>query len=200
MVDAPLVRDEHHRNLIGQVNLDLGTHRLAYVGVYNKTRNINAGGTNAAHIFPLPFPDPQLRTLDGRTKLITSELRLETTDAKFWDYGVGAYYEKTTSDNIVNSVASFLPGTFGRPRAALPNGFVLFPGAVNLNNFNYNYNLVLRGNFPVDLKIRRSSPTQPSTSRPRPICFVGARHVWYKQSSDQLGNLLSGNFRNWLSI
>ncbi len=191
VADAPLVRDEHHTNLIGQVNLDLGTHRIAYVGEYNKTRNINSGGTNAAHIFPIPYPDPQLKTLDGRSKLTTSELRLETTGAKFWDYGVGAYYEKTTSDNIVDSVASYLPGTFGRPRAAI-GSFVLFPGAVNLNNFNYNYNLILKGNFPVSWKNQAIFANSTFHITPSTDLFVGARHVWYKQSSDQIGNLLSG--------
>ncbi len=193
VADVPLVRDEHHTNLIGQINLDLGSHRLAYVGEYNKTRNINSGGTNTAHIFPIPYPDPQLKTLDGRSKLVTSELRLETTDAKFWDYGVGVYYEKTTSDNIVDSVASYLPGTFGRPRAALPSGFVLFPGAVNLNNFNYNYNLVLQGNFPVSWKNQAVFANSTFHITPDTDLFLGARHVWYKQSSDQIGNLLSGN-------
>ncbi len=112
-------------------------HRISYVGEYNKTRNINSGGINSAHIFLVPYPDPQLRQLDGRSKLITQELRLETKGASFWDYGVGAYYEKTTSNNIVDSIANYNPGTFGNPRVA------------RLSSFNYNYNLILKGNFPV---------------------------------------------------
>ena len=191
VVDVPLVRDEHHTNLIGQVNLDLGTHRISYVGEYNKTRNINSGGTNVGHIFPIPYPDPQLKTLDGRSKLTTSELRFETTGADFWDYGVGVYYEKTTSDNIVDSVASYLPGTFGRPRAAI-GAFVLFPGAVSLNNFNYNYNLILQGNFPVSWKNQAIYANSTFHITPETDLFLGARHVWYEQSSDQIGNLLSG--------
>ena len=192
VADAPLVRDEHHTDLIGQINLDLGTHRLAYVGEYNKTRNINSGGTNTGHIFPIAYPDPQLKTLDRISKLTTSELRFETTGADFWDYGVGVYYEKTTSDNIVNSVASYLPGTFGRPRAAIGN-FVFFPGAVNLNNFNYNYNLILQGNFPVSWKNQAIYANSTFHITPETDLFLGARHVWYEQRSDQLGNLLSGN-------
>ncbi len=192
VVDVPLVRDEHHKNLIGQISLDLGTHRLSYVGEYNTTRNINSGGTNTGHIFPIPYPDPQLKTLDGRSKLTTSELRLETTGNKFWDYGVGVYYEKTTSDNIVDSVASYLPGTFGRPRAALPSGFVLFPGAVSLNNFNYNYNLILQGNFPVSWKNQAIYANSTFHITENTDLFLGARHIWYEQSSDQIGNLLSG--------
>ena len=114
----------------------MASHRISYVGEYNKTRNINSGGTNAGHIFPIPYPDPQLKTLDGRSKLTTSELRLETTGAKFWDYGVGVYYEKTTSDNIVDSVASYLPGTFGRPRAALPSGISFFSRAQSISTIS----------------------------------------------------------------
>jgi iron complex outermembrane recepter protein len=178
--DTFFLRDEHHQNLIGQINLDLGTHRIAYVGEYNKTRNINSGGTNTAHIFPIPYPDPQLKTLDGKSELITQEIRLETKGAKFWDYGVGFYYERNTSDNIVDSIATFNPGTFGRP------------GVANLASFNYNYNLILQGNFPVNWKNQAVFANSTFHVTPNTDLFVGARHVWYEQSSDQIGNLVGG--------
>jgi iron complex outermembrane receptor protein len=178
--DSFTLRDERHQNLIGQINLDLGSHRIAYVGEYNKTRNINSGGTNVGHIFPIPYPDPQLKTLDGKSKLITQEIRLETTGAKFWDYGVGFYYEKNTSDNIVDAVATYNPGTFGNPRAA------------NLASFNYNYKLILQGKFPVGWKNQAVFANSTFHITPNTDLFVGARHVWYEQTSDQIGNLIGG--------
>ena len=174
------VRDEHHKNLIGNISLDLGSHRLSYVGEYNTTRNINFGGLNAVHVYPIPYPDPQLKSLDGRSKLITQELRFETTGAKFWDYGIGFYYEKNTSDNLVDSVASYLPGTYGNPRSP------------SLTAFNYNYKLILTGNFPTNWKNQAIYANSTFHITPETDLFVGVRHVWYEQSSDQIGVLSGG--------
>lgn len=178
--DVYAIRDEHHKNLIGQITLDLGSHRISYVGEYNKTRNINYGGLNAVHVYPTAYPDPQLKTLDGRSKLITQELRIETTGATFWDYGVGFYYEKNTSDNLVESVASYLPGTYGNPRSP------------SLTAFNYNYKLILTGNFPTNWKNQAIYANSTFHITKDTDLFVGARHVWYEQSSDQTGVLSGG--------
>jgi iron complex outermembrane receptor protein len=174
------IRHEHHKNLIGQMSLNLGSHRLSYVGLYNTTENINADATNIGHVYPVAHPDPQLQNLDGRSKLITHELRIETTGAKFWDYGAGVYYEKTTSDNIVDSIAAFLPGTYGNPRAP------------SLTAFNYNYNLVLTGNFPVSWENKAVYANSTLHFTPATDLFAGVRYVSYQQSSDQIGVLSGG--------
>ncbi len=178
--DSFAVRHEIHRNLIGQINLDLGSYRLSYVGEYNTTRNINSGGTNSGHFFPIPAPAPEPTSLDGRSKLITQELRLETTNAAVLDYGVGAYYEKTTSKNIVDARVFFLPGTYGNPRSP------------SLTAFNYNYSLTLNGVFPVDWENKAVFANATLHITPQTDLYVGARHVWYEQSSDQIGTLTPG--------
>ncbi len=178
--DALGIRDEHHKNLIGNIALDLGSFRVSYVGEYNKTRNTNFGGANITHVFPIPFPDPQLKTLEGFSKLITHELRFERTGSEFWDFGAGFYHEKNTSDNLVESVLRYLPGTYGNPFAP------------SLTAFNYNYKLILTGNFPVGWKNQAIYANSTFHVTPDTDLFVGARHVWYEQNSDQLGNLSSG--------
>ena len=181
--DTPITRDEFHQNLIGNVKLNLGDHSLIYVGEWNKTHNINFGGTNAVHIFPLRFPDPQLKSLDGRSTLTTHELRLEGVISDFWSYGIGGYYEKTTSQNLVESVLSYLPGSYGNP---------FFP---SLTAFNYNYKLVLTGNFPLPWKNQAIYANSTFHITPDTDLFVGGRHIWYEQSADQIG-VLSGGIAN----
>jgi iron complex outermembrane recepter protein len=178
--DSMQIRDEHHQNLIGQVSIDLGTHRIVYVGEYNKTRNLNSGGTNTSHFYPIPAPEPEPTQLDGRSELITQELRLETTGATFWDYGVGLYYEKTKSDNIVDARTAFLPGTYGNPRAP------------SLTAFNYNYALTLKGVFPVNWENKAIYANSTFHITPKTDLFVGVRYVDYTQSSDQIGTLTGG--------
>ncbi|UVO53676.1 TonB-dependent receptor [Sphingomonas sp. SUN039] len=178
--DSMAVREEYHQNLIGQVSLDLGTHRIVYVGEYNKTRNINSGGTNTGHFYPIPQPDPEPRQLDGRSELVTQELRFETTGATFWDYGVGLYYERTKSENIVDARVFFLAGTYGNPRAP------------SLNAFNYNYSLTLKGVFPVSWENKAIYANSTFHITPKTDLFVGARYVDYTQSSDQTGTLTQG--------
>jgi iron complex outermembrane receptor protein len=174
------IRDEHHKNLVGQVGFDLGRYRLSYVGLYNETQNINYGGTNVGHVYPIPYPDPQLKNLDGRSKLVTQELRIETTGARFWDYGAGVYYEENKSRNLVESIASYLPGTYGNPRAP------------SLTAFNYHYNLILTGNFPVSWKNQAVFANSTIHFTPTTDLYAGVRYVDYTQSSDQLGTLAAG--------
>jgi iron complex outermembrane recepter protein len=173
------LRDEHHKNLIGQITLDLGDYRLSYVGEYNKTRNINFDATNIGHVYPIAIPVP-LRNLDGQSKLITQEIKIEKTGSTFWDYGVGFYYEKNTSANTVDSIAAYLPGTYGNPRSP------------SLTAFNYNYFLKLSGVFPVNWKNQAIFANSTFHITPNTDLFVGARHVWYEQSVDQIGTLAPG--------
>ena len=52
--DNPAIRELNHKNLIGSIVLDLGSHKITYVGQYNKTNNVNYGGGNIGHILPNP--------------------------------------------------------------------------------------------------------------------------------------------------
>jgi iron complex outermembrane receptor protein len=173
------IRNEHHQNLIGEFDLDLGSYHLGYVGQYTKTRNRNNGSGDVGHVDPIALPG--LQSLDGRSVLRTHELRVETTGDRFWDYGAGLYYESTNSQNLVESFATFLPGTWGNPR-----------GARSLANFNLNYNLILTGNFPTSWENKAIYANSTWHLTPRTELFAGLRYINYTQSSDQIGTLSSG--------
>ncbi len=178
--DNPAIRYLNHKNLIGSMVLDLGSHKISYVGQYNKTNNQNYGGGNGAHLLPIRQPEPNPKSLDGHSKLITQELRLESVGNSFWDYGVGLYYEKNTSDNLVDS---FFPANLG----ILGN-----PTSMSIGQYNYNYQPILRGNFPVNWRNQAIFFNSTFHVTPKTDLFVGARYVDYKQDSDGYFNVLAG--------
>ncbi len=178
--DNPAIRYLNHKNLIGSIVLDLESHKISYVGQYNTTNNQNYGGGNGVHLLPIPQPQPNPRSLNGKSKLITQELRIESVGNSFWDYGVGLYYEKTTSDNLVDA---FFPANLG----ILGN-----PASMSIGQYNYNYQPILRGNFPVNWRNQAIFFNSTFHITPKTDLFVGARYVDYKQDSDGYFNVLAG--------
>lgn len=186
--DNPAIRQLSHQNLIGTIVLDLGSHKISYVGQYNKTNNINYGGGNLAHILPIPMKEPNPRNLDGRTKLITQELRLESVGNSFFDYGIGGYYEKNTSNNLVDNLFPEL-GTYG-PVGAGAGLAALAP--MTLAQYNFEYQSTIRGTYPVNWKNQAVFANATLHITPKTDLFAGVRYVDYQQDSDGFLNVLPG--------
>jgi len=76
---------------------DLGSHAVSYIGGYQESEFDNALNINLGNA-PVAFP--YAITGKNDSDLLTQEVRVESLDNPFWNYMVGAYYERSTRDTL----------------------------------------------------------------------------------------------------
>ncbi|MDG5496194.1 TonB-dependent receptor [Niveispirillum sp. BGYR6] len=78
---------------------DLGSHAISYIGGYQDSRFDNALNINLGNA---PVAIPYATGGKNDSDLLTQEVRFESLDNPFWNYMVGAYYERSQRDTLTS--------------------------------------------------------------------------------------------------
>jgi iron complex outermembrane receptor protein len=171
---------EHHDQLAtGQVNWDISPHlHLSYVGSYMLNHDHVFGGGDPGNFYPTVAPS---ENYDAPGSSISHELRIESSGNQFWDYGVGAFYQRSLSKITITEPVVYLPGEFGNPA-----------GAQSLFNFNPIYSYTLSLLVPVQTTNEAIYANSTFHLTPKTELFVGLRYTDYTFSTAQAGGLVNG--------
>jgi iron complex outermembrane receptor protein len=102
--------------VVGQAEWRFAGQKLNYVGSYRRSNASGRSPQDVANV--LPGIEYFQNTLTPASET-SHELRLSSDERVFgiFDYTVGAFYDRETSNPRVDGVAAFLPGAFNRPGA-----------------------------------------------------------------------------------
>ena len=123
----PIRLSQYLRVFTATGQLDLGAHRLSLLGS-SQLLGFHNTSVNDPGNFMGGFDHAPGNISTSAQENYFAEGRFETVAAKFWDYGVGYWFSDFRSQNIIESVAAYLPGSFGSPL-----------GLPRLSSFNPNY-------------------------------------------------------------
>ena len=112
--------------LVGNVELDLGGHRLSYVGSYSSKDNDEVFDGDPGNMLPNAAI---FSARPNKFSQMTHEARLSSTErlAGLFDYTLGAFYSRQTIDSFARGPQAFLPGSFGSPLLAVPDPYSFNP-------------------------------------------------------------------------
>ncbi|GGC13887.1 hypothetical protein GCM10011494_35890 [Novosphingobium endophyticum] len=102
--------------VVGQLEWRLGGQRLNYVGSYRRSNQTARSPQDVANVLP---GIEYLQNTETPATETSHELRLSSEDRVLgiFDYTIGAFYDRESSNPKVDGVARFLTGAFGPPGA-----------------------------------------------------------------------------------
>ena len=156
---APIYRKKSHVGIL-TADLDLDSVALHYIGSIQSNPAYNVVDQDPADAVP-GYSAAQI--VNSSQKLMTQELRLQSVGENFWNWMVGAYYERVRTKTFVTQTNdSFAPG-LTTPVFSIGVGIDV-PASANkiaffmLHRFNLTDKLTLEGGLRYNrLKSRRQS-------------------------------------------
>ena len=107
-------------------NWDLGTHRLSYIGGFQRSKEDDDRDLDITNVIA-GFQYQQRLKVESLQR--THELRFESTGPAFWNYMVGAYYSHTdASSTFTQPYPYFFPAPYASPQTVELKGFTA-PGS-----------------------------------------------------------------------
>lgn len=118
ITDGPNEGDNTEDYWVGQVAWSFAEHTLDYVGSYRRSKGEGRAPQDTANDLP---GVEYYQFTETPAEEYSHELRLSSDERVFgmFDYTVGAFYDKETSNPKVTRVARFLTGAFGAPGMAV---------------------------------------------------------------------------------
>lgn len=152
--------DFYHRSRLTSLNAtwSLPGHRLSYIGGYQRTTDTSDRDMDVANVVN-GFADIQHVYATGHQ--LTQELRLESTDRKFWNYLIGGYYGRnnafaTFEQNYNVFFAPYQPPAFSLPLTGMSKP----TGGKDLAFFtDHRFALTSRDDLQMGLRWQRSETT-----------------------------------------
>ena len=111
VVESAGYQDEKINITSLEVNWDLGSHKLVYIGGYQDLENLFGGDLDAGNAVA---DYGSMQDVDSQFEVTSHELRLESDGDGRIEYGFGLWYSKTKTDTRVHQ-DSELTGAFGYP-------------------------------------------------------------------------------------
>ena len=105
---------------------DLGTHRLSYIGGFQRSKETDDRDLDQANVIA-GFQYQQRVNIGALQR--THELRFESAGPAFWNYMVGAYYSHTDASSVFTQpYAYYFPAPYAAPLSIELKGYTA-PGA-----------------------------------------------------------------------
>src|SRR5579863_2972120 len=155
--------------------------QLTYVGSYFQFRPHNIINLDPGNFYPIPV----MEDFKSPSNYLTQELRLEAKVNKYWDFGVGGFYEHYSDVSYINEIAEFLPGVFGNP--GLPAFGI--PPSLSYNKFNPVYAGLLNLAVPVRSTTQAIFVNSTFHLTPSTELFAGIRYFEYTFITHQIGSV-----------